>query len=478
MNPKEKEEEVVSEVPAEAVAKETSKKTPSGTKARTLDDNEVGSPPVRKASTAKQLAAEPKKKVPKKKKVEPATQEGMRAAMKEFRNGDKARKRYGKSELATMDEVGEHVSYIFLPDICAMWALGRPGYATRKIGEMLGFEGCGKTTSMYWMSKMVMDVGGFAAMVETEDAVVHSHAAAVLGEHYDLFQDNFFQADTFESGLQMVLDALDTFEKYDKGGTLPKIIIFDSVAGSATNNVQDQSLEVSKILSVGFGEKARILKPYLEHVRKRLKDTNTTLIFGNQGKEKIYTGLESRIKRATIDKVKGEGGKSLDFFTTYWEYLQKGAVIKDASGGKRGFQIRHTFKKNKVRFPFRQFTSEVDFQRGVIFERPTIDALYASDLCGISKVKGPKFWCEERDIGSDGRPMGYIDFYKAIHSVDHIAWFMSKFDIEMPPRISQVYFPSEWGGQVPNFLEFSSSAAGAAGTVHTSEEEEDEDEGE
>lgn len=351
------------------------------------------------------------------------------------------------SEMANADDIEKFTKYLGMIDLCHQWALGRPGYAMGRIMHLLGKEGAGKTSKMYQILRLAFDAGGLGAMVETEYALSNEQARSYLGPHYGTFKDLFHQPDSFQRGLDMMMRYLDLFEEIDRDGLLPKVLVYDSVAGSGTDAVVADTYKVGDVAG-GISEKARVFRDVLEHMKPKLKRTNTLLILGNHGKVAIETGSGPKVKRAEIDMINGQGGRAIDFNSTYWEYVKRGANIKDPDGGKAGFTTLSTFRKNKVRFPGRQYSVDVMFEEGMVYVPHTIKVLANSGICGVRKLPGGYYCCEEIGIPESSKVRAR-DLYEAIHSPENIGRFIAEIDILMPPVPGNVHYPDSWGGREP-----------------------------
>lgn len=379
-------------------------------------------------------------------------------------------KGFKPSEMATAEEVDSFTRYLGVIDLCHQWALGRPGYAMGRILHLLGKEGSGKTSRMYHLIRLAFDAGGFGAMIETEYAMSSEQMKSYLGPHYDNFQSLFNQPNSFERGLKMISTYLTIFAEIDPHGLLPKVLVYDSIAGSGTDAVVKDDFEAGKIAG-GISEKARILRDFLENIKPRLKDTNTLLVLGNHGKAEIATGIEARVKKSEVDTIKGQGGRAIDFNSTYWEYVKRGANLKDSEGAKNGFAQAATFKKNKLRFPGRQVQMNVVFEEGIVYSPHTIAALAATGVCGFEKLPGGYYCCEEIGVPESSK-MRAGEIYQVIHSPENIGRFISEFDILMPVRPGNVMYPLSWNGQVPILTSETPGAAAAGTTVQILDEDE------
>ena len=364
---------------------------------------------------------------------------------------DQRNKSFGKKfdphEIASAEEVAKHVKYMWVPDLVHQWALGRPGYALGRIMHLLGKEGAGKTTKIYRMMRYAFEAGGLGAMVETEDAISLEHMQNCLGPYYEQFQQLVTNPDSIEAGFTQLDIYLDTFEKIDPEGKLPKVLAFDTIAGSGTARLRKGDYKIGSHGS--YGEKAKIVADGLEHFKPMLKKTKTLLILGNQGKEEIAEGFAGTLPKREVDKIKGQGGRGLDFYTTYWAYVKRGSTITGGDG-KVGFNTTTTFRKNKMRFPDRTFMEALVYDGLDGWEVPTLKALEAMGTFGLHGARG-KWWCS--NIGVEKRDgISSIEMHNLIHSPQWVGWFMENLDIKLPEGgLDNIIFPAAWGDQRPQF---------------------------
>ncbi len=354
-------------------------------------------------------------------------------------------KGFDESEIASAEEADKHITFMMVPDLCHMWALGRPGYAMGRIMQVLGPEGSAKTSDIFHVHRMAFDAGGFGAGVETEHALSIEQGRAYLGPYWDDFQEFLNQPNSFEAGLTMLQRNMDVFEKIDPTGTVPKVLSYDTIAGSGTERIGKSDYQVGS--RGAFGEKAITLSEFLEHMKPRLVRTNTLLLLGNQAKTIIRTGHDALAKRKEIDDVRGQGGKSVDFATTYWKYAKRGRERLD----KEGFRVKFIYKKNKLRTPFRWYETEVHYGNPFDYSKATCDRLAAAGTCGLVKTGG-WFHCAEIGIRSKNKVRAE-EMYEAIHAPENIGKFISALDIMMPPQEllgERVKWPKAWGDRVPD----------------------------
>jgi RecA/RadA recombinase len=357
-------------------------------------------------------------------------------------------KKFDPHEIASAEDVAKHVKYMWVPDVVHQWALGRPGYALGRIMHLLGKEGAGKTTKIYRMMRYAFDAGGIGAMVETEDAISLDHMRNCLGPHYSQFQQLVTNPDSIEAGMTQIQEYLKMFEAIDPEGRLPKVLAFDTIAGSGTARLRKDDYKIGSFGS--FGEKAKIVADSLEAFKPLLKKTKTLLILGNQGKEEIAETVAGRpVMKREVDKIKGQGGRGLDFYTTYWAYVKRGSTIAGESG-KVGFESTTTFRKNKMRFPDRTFMEAFVYDGLPGAEIPTLKALEAMGTFNLHGGRG-KWWCSpigvEKRNGISGPEM-----FDLIHSPQWVGWFMENLDIKLPEGgLENIIFPPSWGDARPQF---------------------------
>lgn len=341
----------------------------------------------------------------------------------------------GKEERESM------ARFVYVGDLLFQYALGRPGYRTTKIATILGKEGTGKTTRMLHILKTFMSVGGLGVYIETDYGgdVNEVQARGALGEYYEAFADSMWSPYSFNEALVATEETLLSFQKMDK--EIPKVIVFDSVAGSGTSSVVDK-WEPGK--AGAWAEKARMLSDGIEHFKPLLWETNTTLFFGNQGKVKIETGAAAMGHKREMDTIKGQGGSSIDFSATYWEHLTKQAGGMAAS---EGFTIQTQYRKNKVDSPGRTFMMDVIFGQGPSFIRNTIKSLKDSGV-GI-RAKGGWYWCPAIGIKEEDH-MRAEDLYNEIHKPENVGHFITELGIKYPRNLGQISFPLSWEGKLPD----------------------------
>lgn len=354
-------------------------------------------------------------------------------------------KKFRPEEIASAEKVAEYTKYLWVSDLCHQWALGRPGYALGRIMQIIGKEGAGKTTKMYRLAHSAFAAGGLAAMVETEQAISLDHMKNCLGPYYNQFNELVNMPDSFESGLTMLIEYLHLFEKIDPKGEIPKVLLYDTIAGSGTERVHKKDFKIGSRGS--WGDKANTLKDGIEAMKPLIRRTNTLLVFGNQGKEAMEEGFAGTLPKREVDKIKGQGGRSMDFSATYWAYVKRGANL-GSGGEKSGFATTTTFRKNKMRFPDRSFAEHVTYDVPPNAFKPTMDAMAAGKFLGMQS-KGGYYWCSELGFGPDEK-MRAKEMYEIIHSPETIGRFIEVMDIKMPEGgLDAIHFPTEWGDRRP-----------------------------
>ncbi len=187
--------------------------------------------------------------------------------------------RFGEKVMASSDfDCG--LNFLNVPDLAYQWAMGRPGYAMGRIQSLMGFEGSSKTSKQLWLANLAFEQGGFAAAVYVEHADSAYHMRQYVREQR--FADAFmcYPCDTLEEAIDTTYQINDEFIKNDPGRKLPKVLIFDSVAGATQQKLLDDDNEPGKPKPGGIGGimadfvnamKVKVADP-IAHKVERLQD--------------------------------------------------------------------------------------------------------------------------------------------------------------------------------------------------------------
>ena len=326
---------------------------------------------------------------------------------------------FGADVVSSAADEDKNLKYLEVPDLGMQWELGRTGFALGRILYAMGFEGAGKTSFSLWVANLAFQAGGFAAMIETEQAGSAEHMSAYLDEPSKF---RIYHPDTIEDAMKMTVQTLNLFMKIDPKGEIPKVLILDSIAGSSDERSEEDEDNIGK---PKIGGTAKLIKDCTNLIKGKLKQTNTLWVVLNQARDHIDTsGMGAKIPE--IDKVVSTGGRAIPFAATYWAILKKQAAVKEA-GEKAGFKVKFTLKKNKLRVPFKEVYYHVKFGESFDFIEETMKLLTVSEIGGLKKGKNGYYSNDMGIAEADGLSME--DMYALVHTPEHKGVFQEELDI-------------------------------------------------
>lgn len=219
-------------------------------------------------------------------------------------------------------------------------ALGIGGYPKGRIIEIYGPESSGKTTLCLHAIAEIQKKGGVAAYIDAEHSIDPIYAKNLGVELDSLILS---QPDSGEQALEIV-DLLVKSKSID-------LIVVDSVAAlvpeaELNGDMHDQTI----------GLQARLMSKALRKITGNLNKNGTTIIFVNQIREKI--GILFGNPETTT------GGRALKFYSSIRLEVRKTTSIaegKDITGN----EIKIKIVKNKLAPPYKTFTTEIIFGKGV-----------------------------------------------------------------------------------------------------------------
>jgi recombination protein RecA len=324
--------------------------------------------------------------------------------------------KFGEEVVSSAADEDKNLKYLEVPDIGLQWALGRKGFALGRILYVMGFEGASKTSFALWTANLAFRAGGFAAMVETEQAGSSEHMKYYLDDPRKM---RIYHPTTIEDAMEMSIDTLDLFAKIDPEGRVPKVLILDSIAGSSDARSEEDGVSVPKV-----GGFAKLIKDSTNVIKNKLKETNTLWVVLNQGRDLIQTGFAGMVPE--MDKIVATGGRAIPFAATYWLILKKQAAIKEG-GEKAGFKVKMSIRKNKLREPYGETYYNVRFRHGLDFTDNTLEALSLLGTCGLEKGKAGYF-CEEAGV-LESSPISASEMYRTIHQPENLIKFQEELDV-------------------------------------------------
>jgi recombination protein RecA len=269
-------------------------------------------------------------------------------------------------------------------------ALGIGGLPRGRIVEIYGPESSGKTTLTLHAIANAQRAGGIAAFIDAEHALDPEYARK-LGVDIDALLVS--QPDTGEQALEIA-------DMLVRSGSIDLIVI-DSVAALVPRAEIEGEMGDSHV-----GLQARLMSQALRKLTGGLNQTNTTMIFINQLREKIGVFFGSPETTA--------GGKALKFYASVRLDIRRIETLKDGTEAV-GNRTRVKVVKNKMAPPFKQAEFDILYGVGISREGGLIDFgvehaivkksgawyTYEGDQLGQGKENSRNFLIANPDIAAE-----------------------------------------------------------------------------
>lgn len=191
------------------------------------------------------------------------------------------------------------------------------GFAQGKLSEIVGKEGCGKSSFGIYMLGQIQKQGGLGVLIDTENGAGDRFRFENFG--VDTKKCIITVEDLAEKAFMQIERVANYIQK--KNIKSPSLVILDSVAGLTTRSELEADYD-----SGGFPATARMIKKGVQRTKLMCKETNLAALFINQTRVKMggmvnpYTGPE----------LTSPGGDTLKFQAITRILLDRGKFLGDS----------------------------------------------------------------------------------------------------------------------------------------------------